>query len=244
MKTSKHFWIYLILGVAIVYFLMQSNSGPITVNSNAEAVNSITVSSTGKASVETDLGYVSVTIESTKSTAEESQDENAKKSDSVISAIKGRASEIKTTSYSVYANKDYKMSPARITGYTTRHTLRIEGDPEDMGDIVDAAVEAGADNIGSITFTLKDSTVEKLKQDALKEAIEKAKDRAKFMASESGVSLGDLISMSESSYYSTPYISTRAYGGDMMEMASSYDTGFETSDVDVTASVTASYAIG
>jgi len=60
------------------------------------------------------------------------------------------------------------------------------------------ATEVGANNIGNISFELRDETKEKALNEAREEASNKAKEKAKSLAKISGISLGRIINISES----------------------------------------------
>jgi uncharacterized protein YggE len=64
-----------------------------------------------------------------------------------------------------------------------------------VGDVLDAVIEAGANNIWGVTFSLEDP---KLAQaDARTEAIADAKARAEALAGLAGIKLGPVMSVSE-----------------------------------------------
>ena len=126
-----------------------------------------------------------------------------------------------------------------IIGYTAgnRVTVTLEpGSPDALGDqassILDAAVGAGANTLGSVRFYLADPSA--ARDQALTAAVQAAARDAATMASAAGVTLGPLSSIEESSGAS---IVPRALS---LQVAS---TPIEVGDVSVTSDVTAKFSI-
>lgn len=80
----------------------------------------------------------------------------------------------------------YRVYPVykddEISGYRVVHSLRIECDPNDVGKVIDRAVELGANRVNSIKFTFSDDLKEKLYAEALKEAMDDAFQKAYVVA--------------------------------------------------------------
>jgi uncharacterized protein YggE len=64
-----------------------------------------------------------------------------------------------------------------------------------LGDVLDKTVAAGANNIYGVNFSVDDTS--KLEADARAKAIADAKARAENLAKLTGVTLGDVLSVSE-----------------------------------------------
>jgi uncharacterized protein len=69
---------------------------------------------------------------------------------------------------------------------------------QSLGQLLDTAVKAGANNISGINFDLKDQTKAQAITDARKLAVDSAKSQAQALADASGVGLGDLLTLSAS----------------------------------------------
>lgn len=73
----------------------------------------------------------------------------------------------------------------RPPAYYGTHDLTVEvGDVDAVGEIIDVAVDAGADRVSGVRFTLSDAARAKLREDALSEAIAAATDEAEHIAAE------------------------------------------------------------
>ncbi len=128
-----------------------------------------------------DTAVLSVAVVTQGKRALEAQQENATKSEAVIRALKsaaGAGAEIKTSGYSLQPIRVYRQSqPPLITGYETRNSVTvILSDLTKVGPVIDAAATSGANDVGSISFTLrKDGPArDQALADATREAVSKA----------------------------------------------------------------------
>lgn len=108
----------------------------------------------------------------------------------------------------------------KIVGYRARNILsvRVE-DVSKVGPLIDAVTEAGATNIDSISFGLKDARA--ARRQALTEAVKDARDKAEAMAAGLGLRLGDVFSVDEGGLpvvrpYEAPVMAMRAAGAPVM----------------------------
>ncbi len=154
--------------------------------------------------------------------------------------------QIETTSY--YLNEERKWDKESeeyiVTGYILTNTLKVTtSDIENAGEIIDVAVDAGATSVNNVQFTLSRSKESEVKAEVLAVAAEKAKEKAESMVTAVDVALGEIVSITESSYYGWPYPMYRS--ADSMEMVE--DMGASTSispeQITVTGTVTLTYAI-
>jgi len=78
---------------------------------------------------------------------------------------------------------------------------------EKIGEIIEKATSAGANDVGQLQFTIDNE--EELKKQARTQAIDKAKAKAQEMASQLDVKLGKVVSFNESFYL--PYYDNAIY---------------------------------
>lgn len=128
-----------------------------------------------------DTAVLSIAVVTQGKRALDAQQENATKSDAVIRALKtaaGAGAEIKTSGYSLQPIRVYRQSqPPLITGYEARNSVTvILSDLTKVGSVIDAAATSGANDVGSISFTLrKDRPArDQALGDATREAVSKA----------------------------------------------------------------------
>lgn len=100
-------------------------------------------------------------------------------------------------------NWDYSGATAKFLGYAAATTLEVRVRDLDMlGTLIDAAVQDGANRLGGLRFDLSDRDTPLT--EARRAAVADARARAELLAEGAGVTLGPLLSMSESSYYDQP----------------------------------------
>jgi len=182
-------------------------------------------------------------------TAKESQQDNADIVDAVRKALyaKGLSSvDIETTSYSIYPVYDYPKScdtcpytAPRISGYKTNHLLKIKTTTIDkVGQYLDAAVGAGANDVSSIVFTITDEEKNSIYKQALTEAAKDAKSKADSIAAGLGAHITGIVSAAEGSTYIVPYYRTLAAGAE-----SGASTQVSPGAIEVSASLSVVYEI-
>jgi len=106
----------------------------------------------------------------------------------------------------------------KTTGYTVTNMIQVEIDDLDLiGSVIDAASEAGANNIQGISFELSDEVADDLKNDAYVMALRDAEGKANLIADTLGLEVTGVLSVSESVYY--PYTPYKAYAEATMDRA-------------------------
>jgi len=128
-----------------------------------------------------DTATLTISVVTQARRALEAQQQNANQSDAVVRALKGAAgagAEIKTSGYSLQPVRVYKEGqPPTITGYEARNSVTVVlSDLTRVGAVIDAAAQAGANDVAGITFTLrKDQPArDQALGDATREAVSKA----------------------------------------------------------------------
>ena len=170
-----------------------------------EAQNVITVSGTGEIYTKPDLALVSFSVVIEKKTVEEAMAENAKRMNAVIDSVKKQGVEekdLKTTTFTISPRyewrKDEFLREKRIlVGYEVSQALEAKiRDLAKIGDIIQVATDAGVNQVGDLQFTIDKQ--DELKSRARKEAIDKARAKAKEMAEQLGVKLVRITNFNES----------------------------------------------
>lgn len=107
-------------------------------------------------------------------------------------------SDVQTTNFSVYQSYNYGydvIEGEQTASYRVDNNVNVVvRDLEKLGEILNAAVEAGANSIYGIQFGIADQ--ESVYNQALDLAVENVNERAATLAEASGAKLGDLQSMS------------------------------------------------
>jgi hypothetical protein len=156
----------------------------------------------GEAAGTPDVAHVSVGIETSAATVQQAVVDNKGKMSTLLDTLKGLGvadKDIQTSNYSVYTQPAPVAPGASDSGVLTYHvTNQVEvtvRDVSKLGDVLDKAVAAGANNIYGVSFSVDDTS--KLEADARAKAIADAKSRAASLAQLAGVQLGDVVSISE-----------------------------------------------
>src|SRR5690606_13331186 len=146
------------------------------------------------------------------------------------------ASDIRTTGLSVWREQQYDPQGNPTTErYNIWHNYNVTvRDPEQVGAVIDAAVGAGANNIGGVTFTIADPSV--LEREAREAAIADARERAEHLAELTGVALGEPTAITEGFQGYMPMVRNAAY-----DMGSG---GIATGELAITVNVTVTFAVG
>jgi hypothetical protein len=172
------------------------------------------VSAAGTVSVKPDMAEFGVVVKSDAKSADKAAAETAEKYRHVQAALRAAAiplDDAPTASYTVSPRWEWDQSLGKslLKGYSARHTIMVKVRTLSLiGRAIDAAVQAGADEVQSIAFS--SSSYEVLRQQALAAAVGNARRDGEIMARAAGGRLGQLIEVS---------VSQPIYGGrPVMEM--------------------------
>lgn len=178
-------------------------------NIRAEVTNqpyarTIVVSAEGKVTAKPDIAQTRFAVVSEMSTVKQVTADNNKKMNEVIKSIKAlgvEAKDIITTQYNLRPLPDYSMPypkrPAKIVGYHLDQEITVKIRNLDIIDsVLDAAVKAGANEVGALSFDVDDAGA--VKKEARSKAFAKAREKAAEMASLGGVKLGRVVTFNES----------------------------------------------
>jgi uncharacterized protein YggE len=161
---------------------------------------SITVAGEATISAEPDQAQIDIGVVTQARTAPEASKENAERLARVLAEIKkllGKDDEVKTSGYSLTPTYRYPQGgKPEIVGYTASNTVRIKSARLDhVGRLIDTAMQAGANNVNRLVFTLKDEQAAQL--EALRTASVKAKSKAEAIAGSLGLKIVKISSITE-----------------------------------------------
>jgi len=175
----------LLNGVAL-YYLSTKPLGPTILTKDEAQANIISVTGTGASYASPDVAYVSIAVLAQSATAVEAQQKNAETTSNVIEALRRISvakDDMRTEQYSLRPIYDLDKQQ-RIVGYECRNTLRVTWRKVDeVGTVLDAAVKAGANSVGGVTFGLSKQKIDTLTVDAIKLAAAEADSKANALAS-------------------------------------------------------------
>lgn len=173
-------------------------------NGDNTQLKTISLTGAGSASAKADQAKVNLGVQITMESAKDAIGENANSMSAVIDAIKSLGvseEDIITTSYSVYPEYDWTEAGRVFKGFTVTNLVQVTvKDLDIVGDVIDAAAEAGANQINGISFELSDAKREELKSNAYIAALSDAEDKAQVIADTLELSITGVQSVTESSY--------------------------------------------
>ncbi|HEX6718181.1 MAG TPA: SIMPL domain-containing protein [Pyrinomonadaceae bacterium] len=167
----------------------------------------------------------------------DAQQENATKTDAVVRALKataGAGAEIKTSGYSLQPQRIYKEGqPPTISGYEARNSVTIiTGDLNKVGTIIDAAAQAGSNDISNVAFTLRQDRP--ARDRALSEATKEAVGKAQVIAQALGGRVVRIVEVQEEGLQRpVPIYQTEA----LMAKRGDVATPIEVGSLDITSRV-------
>lgn len=199
----------------------------------------VSVSGSSNISLAADTATLRIGVSTVRDTVAEAQSENNEIMQRVIAAILGQnvaQEDVVTSDFSVYTERDYSDASAPVR-YHVDNTLYVTVRALDtVGDVIDAATAAGANQMYGLTFSSSGETAAYEK--ALRRAYEDAA-KAALLAEAAGQTLGKVVSINASNSYGGDYGIANTYAMD----ARSAKTAIVSGDVTVSASVTVVFAI-
>lgn len=170
----------------------------------------IVVTGQGKMSLEPDLALVNIGVETQARTVAEARDLASRAMDAIVAAVTAHGltnREIQTRSFNIWPNYDFqeefgesgrRTSQRILVGYTVNNTASIKiKDLDKVGEIIDDVTNAGGDStrIDGVRFTVEDT--EPFMADLREAAVNDALAKAEHYATLAGVTLGNLVFLSE-----------------------------------------------
>jgi uncharacterized protein YggE len=210
---------------------------------DAQLERSIEVTAAGEAASAPDRATLRVAVTATGSDAAAVRDELAAGEAGLRTALTDWGLDeaaIRTERYDVRESYETRDDPNR-TRYEGVHQYAIELDDVDaVGEVIDVAVDSGADQVQRIQFGLSDERERELREEALTAAMANADDDAAVLANASDLEVVGVYDVSTAQSDPTPFVAERynaAAGGDVGGASTSVQTG----DVTVRVSVNVVY---
>ncbi len=168
----------------------------------ASAVRTLRVTGEGRTLVSPDLALVTlgvVAVDPSLAKATQDANERARRIRTAITQAGVAGADVQTSRYDVEVERriaDRGESPPRITGYRVSNEIRVKvRDLAHLGSILDRVVGAGANEVQGLAFAKEDTSAEQAR--ALASGVRSARAKAEEMARAAGVSLGELVELSE-----------------------------------------------
>jgi uncharacterized protein len=193
---------YAAIGIALISWApLQAQR--VSIDAAVRASDKSYVLATGEATVSAkpDQAIIDVGVVTQGATAVSVAAQNAKQTDAVLADLRKMLTatdQLKTTGYSVRPNYPTPKpgATATISGYTATNTVEVTlNDLTQVGKVIDAVLQSGANNIQKLQFGLKNPQA--ARSQALREAAVQAKASAEAIAAGLGVQVVRVLSAEE-----------------------------------------------
>ncbi|MCB0154234.1 MAG: SIMPL domain-containing protein [Anaerolineae bacterium] len=196
----------LLLLVAVL-FAAQAGVAPLDVQAQTGSTaptdlpRTITVVGQGKVNVKPDVAQTTIGVEVVKPSVDAASSEAQAVMDAVLSTLGQYVDvdqDVQTSAFSIWVERPYGPDnlPGEEAFYHVSNQVSVTiRDLDKVGEILDAAIKAGANNIYGVNFSVADPT--NLEADAREIAITDARAKAEALATLSQVKLGPVVSVSE-----------------------------------------------
>ena len=199
---------------------------------------SITATGTGSIEVAPDMATLSIGVTTQGDTAASALSANNAAVEAVMTRLASAGIEARDMQTSnLYLNPNwagYDTGAPTISGYVASNMLTVTvRDLGKLGAVLDQAVSDGANTLNGITFGLSDPVP--VMDEARKEAVADARARAELLATAAGVTLGGILTITETLPGAMPY--------PMYDMEASAPVPIAGGELGLSASVTIQYEI-
>ena len=230
--------ILLISGVLLVAAAIAGVAQPQFGRSATSSTGStITVTANGTVDATPDRASFDFGVTTNGATAAQALSRNSSQAQAIIDALKKAgvsSSDTQTTQVSLWPQTS--SNGLKITGYQASNSVNVSAPLAKSGNLVDAAVGAGANNVDGPNLDTADTT--SLYDQALTQALSKSKAKAQVIADATGLTLGKVLKVNEGGA-PTPIV----YGAAPEAMAKAAPP-IEAGTQQIQASVTVTYAAG
>ncbi|HEY2355678.1 MAG TPA: SIMPL domain-containing protein [Gaiellaceae bacterium] len=227
-------YVLLISGVLLVAAAIAGVALPSKGGAATSAGTTITVTGNGTANATPDKASFDFGVHSTASTATDALNEDNTQAQKIIDGLKNAGipeSDIQTTEVSLYP----ESHKGQITGYRASNSVNVTSGFKEAGNLVDAAVGAGANNVDGPNLSVSDQKSQY--ETALKLAVADAKAQAQAIAEGAGLTLGDVQHISNNGSGPEPYYRSYAFAAE-----AAAPTTIEAGTQQIQASVTVTYS--
>jgi uncharacterized protein YggE len=210
----------------------------------ADTPRTITVTGNGVAYGAPDVATIQIGVQTRGSDPGQAVSDNNTRMEALIAAIEGLGiaeQDLQTTNFSVYVQQDYDPQtgrPLETINYVVDNTLSVTvRDTNRLGDVLTGAVDAGANTIHGVSFSVAD--VAALEAQARDKAVADARARAEQLAQAAGVTLDSILTLSENISGGQPI----PFARDMAQAAVGGAVPVQTGQVQVNLQVNLTYTI-
>ncbi len=204
----------------------------------------VTMSGQSEVSMAPDQAWVTVGIEQRAQKPQDAQRMAAEVMNRVraqLTALGIPEAAIQTVSFNMNADWDYTNNQRKLRGYVVTNMLRVRVDDiTKVADVLDRSIASGGNAIHGVRWDIKDRV--KVERDALRQAVEDARQRAEVAVAAAGGKLGVVSNISEQRFEYQPKNQMMLQRG-MAASVEDASTPISPGEIEVRASVTVSFRI-
>ena len=161
-----------------------------------QLLRTLTVTGQGTETIPTTLTLVQLGVEAQGRTAEQVQQEVARRSAAVVDLLRSRRVEkLETTGIRLSPDYSYDDGAQRLAGYSASNIVSFRIATEQAGNILDQAVQAGASRIDNVSFVAEDDAISAAQQVALRDATQDAQQQANTVLDALGLTPEEIVNI-------------------------------------------------
>jgi len=217
MGSYKFWFITLVSLMLLISPLFLTQTGLIATPAQAQTqpatddplAQTITVEGEGTANIEPDTAEATIGVQIIDPSLSEATNAAQQRMEAVLAALQAQGiaqEDIQTTNFNIFVERPFEPPPQpqdqpdqaateELIYHVNNDVRVIIRDLDNVGAILNAAIEAGANNIYGVNFTISDDS--EARAQARQEAIDNAAAQAQDLASLAGVQLGQVVRISE-----------------------------------------------
>lgn len=237
-KARKGLWV---IGCALLLIAGVMIAANFDFDAAAQTTDSsgvIRVSGDAVVTTAPDTAYITLGVETRDNLAEKASQQNAEYMSKIIAALKQFGlsdKEITTSGYYIYSYQEGEQRTSTV--YVVRNQVNVRTNRlEEVGTIIDLAIKAGANQVQGVTFDTENKA--DLQLTALENATRQARDKAEAIAKAAGVTIKEIVSITEQSETYAPYTEAVVFRAASLDSAK---TVINPGDVEVRARVIVEY---
>ena len=186
--------------ISVVMLGLIAACTPFAGRNSSEVPRSLSVNGIGKVTIVPDIAMVNIGVRTEAEVITDALDGNTAQANAIARALQNLGIEekdIQTSNFNVYPNDRWNPMTGEVEGrfFVVENTVNVTvRDLPSLGQVLNVVVDAGANSIYGITFSVDDRSAAVAEARDL--AIQDAKAKAGAIAQSAGVQLGEIISVS------------------------------------------------
>jgi len=177
MKKAK-FWLMVVL-ISLLASLMITNSATAATD---PSTRTLTVTGVGIKKIATTITQIEISVEIQAKSATKTQQEMARRTNSVLDFLRSRKVEqLQSKEIRLEPNYQYNNNKREMVGYIGTNAVSFRTTPEQLGTILDGAVNAGATSINGLSMTASEEVIISAQKKALELATIDAQQKAEVI---------------------------------------------------------------